>query len=84
MVAISGTVAAPATHAAQQWMTKPEAARQLGVSLPKLQLLIKRGTLTQKANPADKRVRMIRAADVEALMRDGIDGMRLPRWKGKV
>jgi hypothetical protein len=49
------------------FMTAGEARAQLGISPKKLAALIREGVLTTEPDPLDKRVKLVRRADVEAL-----------------
>ena len=49
------------------FMTAGEARAQLGISPKKLAALIHDGVLKTEPDPLDKRVKLIRRADVEAL-----------------
>lgn len=50
-------------------MTASEARHLLGVSKPTLARLIREGALPAIASPLDKRVKLVRAKDVIALLR---------------
>lgn len=50
-----------------EYMTVGEARERLGVSKPKMAQLIRDGLLPAMESPLDKRVKLVRAADVEAL-----------------
>lgn len=53
---------------ADEYITVGEARARLGVSGPKMAQLIREGVLTTAGSPLDKRVKLVRVADVEALM----------------
>jgi hypothetical protein len=50
-----------------EWMTASEARILLGIGKAKLAQWLKDGTLKYEKNPFDKRVLMVRRADVEKL-----------------
>jgi hypothetical protein len=50
-------------------ITATQARQLLGVSKPKLAQLIREGVLPVVTSPLDKRVKLVRASDVEALLR---------------
>jgi excisionase family DNA binding protein len=52
-----------------EYMTVAEARDTLGVSKKKIAQLIEAGTLAAEDNPLDKRSKIIKRADVEALRR---------------
>ena len=54
-----------------EYMTVSEAAAYLGVSNPKMTRLIQSGVLPTVENVLDKRSKLVRRADVEALRRQG-------------
>ena len=54
----------------EDWMTVPEAAKYLGVHRSKIYRLIQEGELQFAGkNPLDKRQRVLRRSDIEALAR---------------
>ncbi|HLY32479.1 MAG TPA: hypothetical protein VKQ36_15755 [Ktedonobacterales bacterium] len=72
------------TQQQNPWLTTGDAREALGVSKRVLAMLIRRGALTQKPNIYDRRVKQIARADVERVLRDGVDGMKPPmRRKGR-
>lgn len=50
-------------------ITVTEARRLLGISANKMSALIGSGTLPYEQDPLDRRVKLVRRADVEGLMR---------------
>jgi hypothetical protein len=62
-----------------EFVTVGEARDLLGISKPKMTQLLREGILTATTSPLDKRVKLVRAADVEILLaqwrkkRSGID-----------
>jgi len=52
--------------ATDQYLTISQAARRLGVSDPAMRRRVHGGELPLYTNPADKRVRLIRQADLDA------------------
>ena len=54
-----------------EYMTVGEAMRELGVSKSKITRLLNDGTLPSEINMLDKRSKLIKRADVEALKRRG-------------
>ena len=58
-------------------LTVTEAARRLGVSRHKVWALIKDGTLLARANPLDRRQKLIPVEAVENLLAEG-NSVRLP------
>jgi len=55
--------------ATDQMMTVEEARLRLGVSPTKIAQLIKEHVLTTEPNPLDKRSKLVRTAEVEAIVR---------------
>lgn len=53
-----------------EWMMATEARERLGVSRGKFVALVKSGTLTQRPHALDKRIKLVRRVDVEALLRE--------------
>jgi hypothetical protein len=51
----------------EEWMTATEARLILGIGKAKLAEWLKNGTLPSVENPFDKRVRMVKRADVDRL-----------------
>lgn len=52
---------------AEQYMTVAEAQAYLGVGNKKVARLLKEGELTATPDPLDKRVKLVKRSDVEAL-----------------
>lgn len=67
-------------HDPGEWMTTAQARAWLDMNHRRFALLIARGLLRPQRNVFDKRQRLVRRADVEAIRRDGVDGMRKPSW----
>lgn len=65
----------------EPWLTTDEAREMLGATHRAFQRLLTRGVLVRQRNPFDARVYQIARADVERVVRDGVDGMRPPRRK---
>ena len=55
------------TAAESEWMTAREAAERLGVSKARMAKLLADGALTSQPGLRDRRVKLIRRADVERL-----------------
>ena len=53
-----------------EWMTLAAAAEALGVSRFKVSRLIREGTLRAYVSPLDRRLRLVRTSDVEALKQE--------------
>jgi hypothetical protein len=53
--------------AASEWVNVAEAREMLGVSAPKIARMIADGVLRTEPNPVDRRGKIIRRAEVEAL-----------------
>jgi excisionase family DNA binding protein len=50
-----------------EYLTVGEAQRRLGVSKPKMAQLIRDGVLATETSPLDRRVKLVRVAEVDAL-----------------
>jgi Helix-turn-helix domain len=51
-----------------EWITVKEAREMLGVSEPKIAKMLRTGELQWEPNPIDHRGKLVRLADVEALL----------------
>jgi hypothetical protein len=52
---------------ANEYVTVGRARERLGISKPKMAQLIRDGVLATVTSPLDKRVKLVRVADIEAL-----------------
>lgn len=57
------------TDQESEYISAAEAREMLGVSKPRMAEMLKNGTLKWEPNPLDRRGKVVRRADVEALAR---------------
>jgi len=72
---------APVESAA--WLPRDEAQALLGINRRQMARLIKEGHVSSRPNIFNRRQIVVKRADVERIKRDGVDGMKPPRRRGK-